>query len=90
MVVVLGIGGSEALPMQEGNWQRWFLRKGIHIGEYAILGLLFYKSLAMNYPAASYGVSSSVLARHSVLDTPAPYLIRGNPVGPAGYRLPPV
>ena len=26
----------------------------------------------MNYPAASYGVSSSVLARHSVLDTPAP------------------
>jgi hypothetical protein len=23
----------------------------------------------MNYPAASYGVSSSVLARHSVLDT---------------------
>jgi hypothetical protein len=24
---------------------------------------------AMNYPAASYGVSSSVLARHSVLDT---------------------
>ena len=44
----------------------------------------------MNYPAASYGVSSSVLARHSVLDKPAPYLIRGNPVEPAGYRLPPV
>jgi len=32
----------------------------------------------------------SVLARHSVLDTPAPYLIRGNPAGPSGYRLPPV
>jgi hypothetical protein len=47
-------------------------------------------SLAMNYPAASRGASSSVLARHSVLDTPAPYLIRGNPVGPSGYRLPPV
>jgi len=30
----------------------------------------------MNYPAASREVSS-VLARHSVLDTPAPYLIRG-------------
>jgi len=44
----------------------------------------------MNYPAASCGVSSSVLARYSVLDTPAPYLIRGNPVGSSGYRLPPV
>jgi len=31
----------------------------------------------MNYPAVSRVVSSSVLARHSVLDTPAPYLIRG-------------
>jgi hypothetical protein len=31
----------------------------------------------MNYPAASRGILSSVLARHSVLDTPAPYLIRG-------------
>jgi len=42
----------------------------------------------MNYPAASRGVSSSVLARHSVLDTPAPYWIRGNPVGPldTGFR----
>jgi len=46
--------------------------------------------LAMNYPAASRWASSSVLARHSVRDTPAPYLIRGNPVGPSGYRLPPV
>jgi hypothetical protein len=44
----------------------------------------------MNYPAVSYVVSSSVLARHSVLDKPAPYLIRGNPVGSSGYRLPPV
>jgi len=44
----------------------------------------------MDYPAASREVSSSVLARHSVLDTPAPYWIRGNPVGPSGYRLPPV
>jgi len=34
----------------------------------------------MNYPAASYGISSSAPARHSVLDTPAPYWIRGNPV----------
>jgi hypothetical protein len=42
----------------------------------------------MNYHAASRVVSSSVLARHSVLDTPAPYWIRGNPVGPldTGFR----
>jgi hypothetical protein len=37
-----------SLPMQEGHWQGWFLRKGIHIGEYAILGLLFYRVLVMN------------------------------------------
>src|SRR3972149_6223638 len=36
----------------------------------------------MNYPAVSRGISSSVLARRSVLDAPAPYWIRGNPVGP--------
>ncbi len=48
MGVVLGIGGSGALPMQEGSWSRWVLRKGIHIGEYAILGLLCYRVLAMN------------------------------------------
>jgi hypothetical protein len=43
----------------------------------------------MNYPAANRVVSSSfVLARHSVLDEPAPYWIRGNPVGPldTGFR----
>ena len=44
----------------------------------------------MNYPAVSRGVSSSVLACHSVLDTPAPYVILGNPVGTSRYRLSPV
>src|SRR5574337_1069417 len=48
MGVVLGIGSSGALPMQEGHWPRWLLRKGIHIGEYAVLGLLFYRILVTN------------------------------------------
>lgn len=48
MGVVLGIGSSGALPMQEWNGPRWLLRKGIHLGEYAVLGLLCYRTLAMN------------------------------------------
>ena len=42
----------------------------------------------MNDPAASRGGSSSVLASYSVRDTPAPYLIRGKPVGPCWIPVP--
>lgn len=66
MGVVLGIGSSGALPMQEGHWPRWFLRKGIHIGEYAILGLLFYRVLAMNrqefHPSRALGAVCMTVA----------------------------
>jgi lipopolysaccharide/colanic/teichoic acid biosynthesis glycosyltransferase len=66
MGVVLGIGGSGALPMQEGSWQRWLLRKGIHIGEYAVLGLLFYRVLAINrqevYPSHALGAACMTVA----------------------------
>ena len=39
------------------------------------IALTFHRAIArqMNYPAANCRASSSVLARHSVLDTPAPY-----------------
>jgi lipopolysaccharide/colanic/teichoic acid biosynthesis glycosyltransferase len=52
--------------MQEGNQQRWLLRKGIHIGEYAILGLFFYRGLAMNrqefYPSHALGAVCMTIA----------------------------
>lgn len=48
MGVVLEIGSSGALPMQEWNWPRWLLRKGIHLGEYAVLGELFYQAISTN------------------------------------------
>jgi lipopolysaccharide/colanic/teichoic acid biosynthesis glycosyltransferase len=57
MGVVLGIGGSRALPMHEGSWSRWLFRKGIHIGEYAILGLLFYRVLAVTRQKFHLGLS---------------------------------
>ena len=66
MGVVLAIGSSGALPMQEGHWQRWLLRKGIHLGEYAILSLLFYRALAMNrqefYPSHALGAVCMTVA----------------------------
>lgn len=72
MGVVLGIGSSGALPMQEGSWQRWFLRKGIHIGEYAVLGLLFYRVLAMNrrefYPRHALGAVCMTVAFASLYE----------------------
>jgi hypothetical protein len=54
------------------------------------------KDKQMNDPAARCGVSSSVLARHAVFDTPAPYSIRpapylirgGNLVGPCWIPAP--
>lgn len=59
MGVVLVVGSSGVFPMQEGDWQRWLLRKGFHIVEYAILGVLFYRVLAMNrqefYPSHALG-----------------------------------
>lgn len=45
MGVVLTMGSSTALPMQEGEPLRWLLRKGIHVAEYALLGFLFYQIL---------------------------------------------
>lgn len=66
MGVMLAIGSSGALPMQEGSWQRWLLRKGIHVGEYAVLGLLFYRVLAMNrqevYPSHTLGAVCMTVA----------------------------
>ena len=61
-----GIGSSGALPLQEGSWQRELLRKGIHLGEYAILGSLFYRILAMNrqefYPSHALGADCMTVA----------------------------
>lgn len=48
MGVVLWIGSSLAFPMQEGDHFRWFLRKGIHVGEYAVLAFLFCRALLSN------------------------------------------
>ena len=45
---------------------------------------------SMKLPAASCGVSSFLVAVIPCLTQPAPYLIRGNPVGFSGYRLSPV
>lgn len=39
--------------MREGQVLRWLLRKGIHVGEYAVLGFLFYRTLAPNGPRYS-------------------------------------
>lgn len=44
--VVLVIGSSFAIPMRNGDTVRWVVRKGIHVGEYAVLGGLFYYALA--------------------------------------------
>ena len=41
----------------------------------------------MNDPAASSGVSSSLLGRHSVLDGACPVLDTGESSRPSGYRL---
>jgi hypothetical protein len=46
MGVVLGIGSSSALPLTDGALFRWLVRKGIHVGEYAVLGWLLYRVLA--------------------------------------------
>lgn len=46
MGVVLGVGSSGALPLTGGDLLRWLVRKGIHVGEYAVLGWLFYRALA--------------------------------------------
>jgi len=66
MGVVLAIGSSGALPMQEGSWKRWLLQKGIRIGEYAILGVLFYRVPAMNrrefYPSRALGAVCMTVA----------------------------
>jgi lipopolysaccharide/colanic/teichoic acid biosynthesis glycosyltransferase len=66
MGVVLVVGSSGVFPMQEGDWQRWLLRKGFHIVEYAILGVLFYRVLAMNrqefYPSHALGAVCMTVA----------------------------
>ena len=50
---------QEKLRGRQEGMRRWLLRKVIHVGEYAILGLLFYRVLAMNrqefYPSHALG-----------------------------------
>lgn len=46
MGVVLGIGSTTALALTEANPLRWLVRKGIHVGEYTVLGWFFYRALA--------------------------------------------
>ncbi len=54
-------------------------QEAINVWSGTTAGKLIGPECAMSYPAASRGVSSSILARHSVRDTPAPYWIRGLP-----------
>lgn len=57
MGVVLGIGSSSALPLAEGELLRWLVRKGTHVGEYAVLGWLFYHALAQDARRFSLGLA---------------------------------
>ncbi len=46
VAVILYIGSSRAIPLSdEGDFLRFLVRKGIHVGEYAIFGFLLYRAL---------------------------------------------
>lgn len=61
MGVVLAIGSTTALPLTEANLFRWLVRKGIHVGEYAVLGWLFYRSLAQEVRGFRPGLAFAAL-----------------------------
>lgn len=48
--VVFGIGSTSALPMTPGDTLRLLTRKGIHVGEYAVLGICMYRALGFGGP----------------------------------------
>ncbi len=62
MGVVLGIGGAVALPLRtEDDVFRLLVRKGIHVGEYAVLGWLVYRALAQGSHRFRAGLALAVL-----------------------------
>lgn len=59
---LIAVGNADLVPVRGTNTPLFAMRKLIHVGEYAILSVLFYRALALDGPQRGYRLGIVALA----------------------------
>ena len=78
--VIFGLSAIPSLSSGLGSWDE-VLRKGAHMTEYAILGLLLFRALGRELPALALGIA------YAITDEIHQHFVRGRHASPVDVLI---